>query len=116
MKKISTLSLLLGALCVSPSFAACGGSDADGSGGDGDGDGDGDGGDGDGDGDNGDGDMAVGGQGGGGGMTCDEECVDDNNPCTEDACNPKTGECGIPRSGNTCDDGIYCNGADTRFQ
>jgi hypothetical protein len=43
----------------------------------------------------------------------DLTCDDDNNPCTEDECNPATGKCGIPRSETTCDDGLYCNGADT---
>lgn len=41
------------------------------------------------------------------------DCPDDDNPCTEDECNPDTGECGIPRSETSCDDGVYCNGADT---
>jgi len=41
------------------------------------------------------------------------DCPDDDNPCTEDECNPDTGECGIPRSESSCDDGVYCNGADT---
>ena len=41
------------------------------------------------------------------------DCPDDDNPCTEDECNPATGECGIPRSETTCDDGKYCNGEDT---
>lgn len=70
---------------------------------------------GDGDGDSISGDGDTGGVGGVGGMlnVCDAECKDDKNPCTEDVCNPDTGECGIPRSGNTCDDGIYCNGNDT---
>jgi len=40
------------------------------------------------------------------------DCPDDDNPCTEDACNPETGECGIPRTGTACDDDIYCNGPD----
>lgn len=41
------------------------------------------------------------------------DCPDDDNPCTEDECNPATGECGIPRSETDCDDGKFCNGADT---
>lgn len=41
------------------------------------------------------------------------DCPDDDNPCTEDECNPSTGECGIPRSETSCDDGVYCNGKDT---
>jgi hypothetical protein len=43
----------------------------------------------------------------------DLSCANDNNPCTEDECNPATGECGIPRTGTACDDGLYCSGADT---
>jgi hypothetical protein len=43
----------------------------------------------------------------------DLNCEDDDNPCTEDECNPATGTCGIPRSGTSCDDGLYCNGDDT---
>lgn len=55
--------------------------------------------------------------GGAGGATdlcasLDLNCPNDNNPCTEDACNPATGTCGIPRTGTTCDDNIYCNGTD----
>lgn len=42
----------------------------------------------------------------------DLNCPDDDNPCTEDECNPATGECGIPRSETACDDGLYCNGED----
>lgn len=41
------------------------------------------------------------------------DCPDDDNPCTEDECNPETGECGIPRSETACDDGKFCNGEDT---
>lgn len=41
------------------------------------------------------------------------DCADDDNPCTEDECNPATGECGIPRSETVCDDGVWCNGADS---
>jgi hypothetical protein len=40
------------------------------------------------------------------------DCPNDNNPCTEDACNPETGECGIPRTDTACDDNVYCNGTD----
>jgi hypothetical protein len=43
----------------------------------------------------------------------DLTCEDDDNPCTEDECNPATGECGIPRTGTSCDDGMFCNGDDT---
>jgi hypothetical protein len=43
----------------------------------------------------------------------DLNCANDNNPCTEDECNPATGTCGIPRTGTDCDDGLFCNGADT---
>jgi len=62
----------------------------------------------------GEGSGAKSGGGGAGGdsAACADKCTDDGNPCTEDVCNPKTGECGIPRSGNACDDGIYCNGDD----
>lgn len=42
----------------------------------------------------------------------DITCEDDDDPCTEDECNPATGECGIPRTGTVCDDGKYCNGKD----
>jgi len=42
----------------------------------------------------------------------DLNCPDDGNPCTEDECNPATGECGIPRTDTDCDDNIYCNGTD----
>ncbi len=75
---------------------AAGGEGGEGTGGKASGDGDGD----------GDGDM-----GGGGGMS--GECPSDNDPCTEDVMNDDTGKCGVPRSGNTCDDGVYCNGEDT---
>jgi hypothetical protein len=63
--------------------------------------------------------SATAGAGGGAGGAVDLcegkelSCADDNNPCTEDECNPATGECGIPRSETACDDGVYCNGADT---
>lgn len=53
--------------------------------------------------------------GGGGADLCaglELECEDDDNPCTEDECNPATGECGIPRNGTSCDDELFCNGAD----
>jgi hypothetical protein len=43
----------------------------------------------------------------------DLNCEDDDNPCTEDECNPATGTCGIPRSGTSCDDGVFCNGDDS---
>jgi hypothetical protein len=43
----------------------------------------------------------------------DLDCEVDDNPCTEDECNPATGTCGIPRTGTSCDDGVYCNGDDT---
>lgn len=49
--------------------------------------------------------------GGAGGMSGD--CPSDGDPCTEDVMNDDTGECGVPRSGNACDDGVYCNGNDT---
>lgn len=59
---------------------------------------------------------AAGAAGATGGDLCEGkelDCPDDDNPCTEDECNPDTGECGIPRSETSCDDGVYCNGADT---
>jgi hypothetical protein len=59
---------------------------------------------------------AAGAAGATGGDLCegkDITCEDDDNPCTEDECNPATGECGIPRSETACDDGKYCNGEDT---
>jgi hypothetical protein len=57
----------------------------------------------------------AGGAGGekGSGSACSTDCTDDGNPCTEDTCNEKTGKCGVPRTGNACDDGIFCNGNDT---
>jgi hypothetical protein len=58
---------------------------------------------------------AAGAAGATGGDLCegkDLNCPDDDNPCTEDECNPDTGECGIPRSETICDDGVYCNGKD----
>ncbi len=48
-------------------------------------------------------------------MCCAGECVaagcDDGNPCTDDTC----GTSGCEHTNNTgsCDDGVYCNGADT---
>lgn len=65
----------------------------------------------------GDGETAgAGGAGGAGidlcvGLTL--TCEDDDNPCTEEECNPATGECGIPRTGTSCNDEVFCNGADT---
>jgi hypothetical protein len=59
---------------------------------------------------------ASGAAGAAGGDLCegkDITCEDDDNPCTEDVCNPATGECGIARTGTSCDDGKYCNGDDT---
>ena len=53
------------------------------------------------------------GEAGGPAVNCDDvECPNDNNPCTEDICNPETGKCGVPRTGTKCNDGLYCNGAD----
>lgn len=63
--------------------------------------------------------TGAGGDGGAGGSGVDLcagldlECEDDDNPCTEDECNPATGKCGIPRDGASCDDGLFCNGEDT---
>lgn len=113
--KLRTSLLLLPITLAALGFAgACANNGSTGGSGDGDGDGDGDtasGGSGDGDGDIvGDGDGDLGGAGGAGDCGA---CPNDNDPCTEDECNPETGECGIPRSGNACDDGVYCNGGDT---
>lgn len=36
----------------------------------------------------------------------------DGNPCTDDVCDPKTG-CSNPNNTAPCDDGTFCNGADT---
>ncbi len=54
------------------------------------------------------------------GETCQEAaCVggtpkscDDKNACTDDACDPKTG-CTHANNAVPCDDGVYCNGADS---
>ena len=46
---------------------------------------------------------------------CGGECVaagcDDGNPCTDDAC--VAGTCSHEAAPATCDDGVYCNGADS---
>ncbi|MDI7269261.1 MAG: MYXO-CTERM sorting domain-containing protein, partial [Myxococcota bacterium] len=44
------------------------------------------------------------------GVTCD-----DDNPCTENRCNPGTGACSYPAlsDGTSCSDGNVCNGAET---
>jgi RHS repeat-associated protein len=40
--------------------------------------------------------------------------IDDNNPCTTDACNPSTGVSHTPvAAGTSCSDGNACNGAET---
>jgi len=63
--------------------------------------------------------AGTGSDAGGGGPVADLceglnlNCADDENPCTEDECNPATGKCGLPRTGTSCDDGLYCNGEDT---
>ncbi len=55
--------------------------------------------------------------------TCDEEagncyaaartaCTPDSNPCTDDVCDG-AGTCSHPNNSAPCDDGVYCNGADT---
>jgi hypothetical protein len=55
--------------------------------------------------------------------TCDETadscasapgtpCTEDGNPCTEDQCDG-AGACGHPARPGSCDDGQFCNGADT---
>jgi hypothetical protein len=38
---------------------------------------------------------------------------DDKNPCTDDSCDPKTGCTTKPKASGPCDDGVFCNGADT---
>ena len=41
------------------------------------------------------------------------QCDDDDNPCTEDTCDPQTGECGVPvQNGAPCGDGDPCNGGE----
>ncbi|MDQ3036234.1 MAG: hypothetical protein M3Y87_27785 [Myxococcota bacterium] len=40
------------------------------------------------------------------------EC-DDGNACTEDACDPGSGECMSAPNAASCDDGLFCNGTDT---
>lgn len=65
----------------------------------------------------GSGGNATGGTAGSAGSSTTDECdgvvcTNDGNPCTEDVCNPATGTCGIPRTGTSCNDGKYCNGAD----
>jgi hypothetical protein len=59
--------------------------------------------------------AAAGAAGAGSDLCVDSDltCEDDGNPCTEDECNPATGKCGIPRTGTSCDDGLYCNGEDS---
>lgn len=37
---------------------------------------------------------------------------DDTNPCTDDSCNPSSG-CLFTNNSASCDDGAFCNGADT---
>jgi cysteine-rich repeat protein len=44
--------------------------------------------------------------------TAGSACADDTNPCTNDVCNA-TGQCTHPANTATCDDGVFCNGADT---
>jgi hypothetical protein len=39
-------------------------------------------------------------------------CSDEPNPCTNDACNG-AGNCAHIPNANPCDDGLFCNGADT---
>src|SRR6185503_16336063 len=39
-------------------------------------------------------------------------CATDNNVCTDDACNG-TGTCAHTNNTASCDDGLFCNGADT---
>ncbi|MFN2375262.1 MAG: hypothetical protein ABR538_01915, partial [Candidatus Binatia bacterium] len=39
-------------------------------------------------------------------------CAFDENPCTDDICNG-SGACTAGENSDTCDDGLFCNGADT---
>ena len=39
-------------------------------------------------------------------------CTDDGNACTDDQCNG-SGVCAHPSNSAPCDDGVFCNGADT---
>ena len=39
-------------------------------------------------------------------------CIDDGNPCTDDTCDG-AGACAHPANVAPCDDGVFCNGADT---
>ncbi len=38
---------------------------------------------------------------------------DDENACTDDACDPETGGCESVNNTASCDDGLWCNGADS---
>ncbi len=118
-KNLSYILWPIAFLAVASLTPSCGGEDEPTGDGDGIGDGDGDGGKGgamggDGDGDTGgtSGDGDMGGNGGAMPLDCEEECENDDNPCTEDVCNPETGKCGVPRTGNSCDDGLFCTGTD----
>lgn len=71
--------------------------------------------------------------GGGGAVDCDDEvecngvetcspqigCIDgtstcdDENPCTADICNEITDDCEVENNSAPCDDGLFCNGADS---
>jgi hypothetical protein len=46
------------------------------------------------------------------GVVCllpDKVCPDDGDPCTDDVCDPGSGECGVPiEDGGACEDGLPC--------
>ncbi len=39
-------------------------------------------------------------------------CVDDGNPCTDNACNPTTGQCAATNNSAACSDGFPCTSGD----
>jgi hypothetical protein len=51
--------------------------------------------------------------------TSNSDCFDDGNPCTDEVCNDAesglgdSSGCSHDPNTNTCDDGLFCNGADT---
>ena len=45
-------------------------------------------------------------------VTAGVACTDEGNVCTDDQCDG-SGACGHPANTASCDDGLYCNGADT---
>ncbi len=46
-------------------------------------------------------------------QSCTPPDCSDGNPCTDDSCNGATGVCEHTNNSNSCNDGLYCNGADT---